>query len=154
MIGAAVHLRHHDNFNAEFYFMNLRLAYSTFGLTDFIIIDETKYKTGKYFTAKEFNVHHVNTLEECEEQFKDDAEFVYLEPNYINSENNFSLHDFVHPESVIYVAGPDISSIPLTTERKNKKWVYIPSKMSAGYSMYAETSILFPLYDRSIKTWQ
>jgi hypothetical protein len=150
MIGAAVHLRHHDNFNANFYFMNLKLAFSTFGLTDFVIIDETRYKTGQYFRATEFNVHHVNSLEECEEKFKNDAEFIYLEPNYINPESNISLHDFVHPESAIYISGADTSTIPITG-RENSKWVYIPSKMEAGYSMYAETAILFPLYDRSVK---
>ena len=154
MIGAAVHLRYHDNFNSEFYFTNLRLAFTSFGVTDFIIIDETRYKMGSYFKATEFNVHAFNTLKECEEQFSKEAEFVYVEPYYINSENNVSLHDFVHPESVIYVAGADVSTIPIKG-REKKKWIYIPTKEQVeGYSMYAETALLFPLYDRSVKTWE
>jgi hypothetical protein len=152
MIGAAVHLSYHDNFVAEFYFTNIRLAFSTFGVTDFIIIDQTRYKTGQYFHATEFNVHHFLKLEECEKQFKDKATFVYLEPSYIDV-NSISLHDFEHPESAIYVVGADRATIPVAG-RENAKWVYIPSNMESGYSMYAETAIMFPLYDRSVKTWQ
>ena len=150
MIGVAVHLRHHDNFNAEFYFTNLRLALASFGVTDFIIIDETRYKMSQYFKATEFNVHTFNKLIECEEHFKNDAEFVYLEPDYIN--NTKSLHDFKHPESAIYVVGSDKSTIPMKG-RENACWIYIPTKVDAGYSMYAETAIMFPLYDRSVKLW-
>jgi len=153
MIGAAVHLSFHDTFMVEFYFTNLRLALATFGVTDFIVIDETRYKTGQYFKSKEFNIHHFLKLEECEEKFKNDAEFVYLEPKYINTTKSVSLHTFEHPESAIYVVGSDKATIPLRG-RENKTWVHIPSNMPSGYSMYAETAILFPLYDRSIKTWQ
>jgi len=154
MLGAAIHLRYNDSFNTVFYFTNLRLAFTTFGITDFIIIDETQYRMGSYFKAMEFNVHTFEKLEECEEHFKNEAEFVYLEPVYVNTQNNVSLHEFEHPESAIYVVGADTTSIP-TKGRENKKWIHVPTfGHEDGLSMYAETAILFPLYDRSVKTWR
>jgi hypothetical protein len=152
MIGATIHLRWNDNDNPQYYLANLRMACQNLGVTDFIIIDQTKYKMGSYFTAQGFNIHTFDRLEECEEHFKNDAEFIYLEPNTINPENNISLHDFEHPDSAIYVVASNFSSIS-TIGRENKKWTYIPMAVeNAGF--YAETAIVIALYDRSFKTWQ
>ena len=148
MIGAAIHLMYEENPN--YYLTNLRIAFTALGVTDFIIIDGTQYKMASYFLTSEMNVHVFDTLEECEEHFPD-IDFVYLEPKYIAEEVSVSLHDFVHPDNAIYVVGPNTATIPFEG-REDGNWVNIPMQLETD-GFYAETAILFPLYDRSVKEW-
>lgn len=148
MIGACIHLRYVPD--PHTYLDKIRIESTALGATDLIIIDETKFNMGSYFTTQEMNVHVFDKLEKAEEHFSD-VEWVYLEPQRVLSELvSISLYDFVHPESCIYTTGADENLIKIVG-RENKMWVHIPIAIKHGV-FYAETTQILALYDRSIKS--
>lgn len=152
MIGALIHLTHIDN--PRLYLDKVRIELFAMGIDTLIIIDKTKYKMASYFHTTELNYHIFNTLDEAEEIFND-IEFIYLEPKRVlNNIISTPLYEFKHPENVIYVSGPDPSTIPLKG-RENKKWVEIEMKQHGV--LYGLTTLILVAYDRKIKEqllWQ
>lgn len=137
MIGVAFHYR--GTSDPEFSFDSWRIDMEALGATHLFVIDESRYKNSHYYQTSAMVKETYLSLEDMRVSYPDVAR-VFLETP--TACEGITLHDFDHPESVIYIVGSNISSIP----KQEGTWVTFPVKEKK--MTYARTAAAIALYDR------
>ncbi len=125
------------------------------GADKVIMVDITELKSGKHYrhASSDIQYEYFESLLDVKNTYSQtEFNWVFLESKDIVSDvvsNIEDLETFTHPDTnVIYIFGPDFSSIDYSAYSESK-WVHF--KSSQNKPLYAIPSSSIVLYDRFIK---
>jgi len=122
------------------------------GATHVFMIDRTQYKIGQYYDHVDglINFQRFESLSEIQSMYSEEK-FVYLEneQSFIGVEATYySIETYTHPESCIYVSGPDTGAESILANSSNTIADYVNIEAE---NLWSETAINIVLWDRKRK---
>lgn len=99
------------------------------------------------------DMEEYETYDECFKNVDDKAKRVFIEPRTKHMPDTIWLHDFKHPEDVVYVLGSAHFNPTLGYRRDGDEVISIKTIQDKGV-LWANQCITMVLYDRMVKSWQ